>query len=64
LSGNTTHRFRNTALLSVSRVEAPVVVSSAELDTRLGDVYERVGLRAGLSKVSSGSGSGVGGPRT
>jgi len=48
LSGNTTHRYRNTVLLSVSRVEAPVVVTSAELDARLGDVYERVGLRAGL----------------
>jgi acyl-CoA:acyl-CoA alkyltransferase len=48
LSGNTTHRYRNTTLLSVSRIEAPVVVSSAELDARLGDVYERVGLRAGL----------------
>jgi acyl-CoA:acyl-CoA alkyltransferase len=48
LSGNTTHRFSNTALLSVSRVEAPVVISSADLDARLGDVYERVGLRAGL----------------
>jgi acyl-CoA:acyl-CoA alkyltransferase len=48
LSGNTTHRFHNTALLSVSRVEAPVVVSSTELDDRLGDVYIRVGLRAGL----------------
>lgn len=48
LSGNTTHQYRNTALLSVCRTEAPVVVSSAELDGRLGDVYERVGLRAGL----------------
>jgi 3-oxoacyl-[acyl-carrier-protein] synthase III len=48
LSGNTTHRFSNTALLSVSRVEAPVVISSADLDARLGDVYDRVGLRAGL----------------
>jgi 3-oxoacyl-[acyl-carrier-protein] synthase III len=48
LPGNTTHRFRNTAMLSVSRVEAPVVVSSDDLDERLGGVYERVGLRAGL----------------
>jgi 3-oxoacyl-[acyl-carrier-protein] synthase III len=48
MPGNTTHRFRNTTLLSVSRVEAPVVLTSADLDDRLGDVYERVGLRAGL----------------
>lgn len=48
MSGNTTHRFRNTALLSVTRVEAPVVLSSADLDARLSSVYQRVGLRAGL----------------
>jgi 3-oxoacyl-[acyl-carrier-protein] synthase-3 len=48
LSGNTTHRFHNTAMLSVSRIEAPVVVTSADLDARLEGVYERVGLRAGL----------------
>ncbi|QNN52354.1 3-oxoacyl-ACP synthase III [Nocardioides mesophilus] len=46
--GNTTHRFNNTTMLSVSRVEAPNVVTSDELDRRLGDIYERVGLRAGL----------------
>jgi 3-oxoacyl-[acyl-carrier-protein] synthase-3 len=48
LPGNTTHHYRNTTLLSVSRIEAPVVVTSPELDARLGDVYQRVGLRAGL----------------
>jgi len=48
LSGNTTHRYRNTSLLSLSRIEPPVIVSSAELDDRLGDVYQRVGLRPGV----------------
>jgi acyl-CoA:acyl-CoA alkyltransferase len=48
VTGNTTHRFQNTTMLSVSRVEASRVVTSAEPDERLGDVYERVGLRAGL----------------
>jgi acyl-CoA:acyl-CoA alkyltransferase len=46
--GNTTHRFRNTSMLGVSRVEASRVVTSAELDDRLADVYARVGLRAGM----------------
>ena len=36
VTGNTTHRFRNTALLTVSRVDAPRVVTSDELDERLG----------------------------
>jgi 3-oxoacyl-[acyl-carrier-protein] synthase III len=48
LSGNTTHRYRNTSLLSVSRIEAPVIVTSADLDAQLADVYERVGLRPGV----------------
>jgi acyl-CoA:acyl-CoA alkyltransferase len=48
LAGNTTHTYRNTALLSITRVEPSVVVTSAELDARLGDVHERVGLRAGF----------------
>jgi acyl-CoA:acyl-CoA alkyltransferase len=48
VNGNTTHRFRNTAMLGVSVVEASRVVTSTELDERLEHVYRRVGLRAGL----------------
>jgi len=54
VTGNTTHRFRNTALLQVSRVDAPRVVTSDELDARLADTYQRVGLRAGLLERLAG----------
>ena len=45
---NSTHRYARTVLLGVERVEAPVVITSAELDERLADVYERTRMRAGL----------------
>jgi len=48
LTGNTTHRFRNTAVLAASSIDATEVVTSDELDARLGDTYQRVGLRPGL----------------
>jgi 3-oxoacyl-[acyl-carrier-protein] synthase III len=54
VTGNTTHRFRNTALLTVSRVDAPRVVTSDELDERLADTYQRVGLRPGLLERLAG----------
>jgi 3-oxoacyl-[acyl-carrier-protein] synthase III len=54
VTGNTTHRFRNTVLLNVSRVDAPRVVTSDELDARLADTYRRVGLRAGLLERLAG----------
>jgi acyl-CoA:acyl-CoA alkyltransferase len=54
VTGNTTHRFRNTVLLNVSRVDAPRVVTSDELDARLADTYQRVGLRPGLLERLAG----------
>lgn len=48
MTGNTTHRFRNTAILAATSVDATEVVTSDSLDERLGDTYTRVGLRAGL----------------
>ena len=45
---NSTHRYTNTAVLSIERVEAPVVVTSAELDERLADVYARTRMRGGM----------------
>ena len=48
MTQNSTHRYDRTVLLGVERVEAPVVVTSAELDDRLVDVYQRTGLRAGM----------------
>ena len=48
MTENSTHRYDRTVLLGVERVEAPVVVTSADLDDRLGEVYQRTGLRAGM----------------
>ena len=48
MSLNTTHRYSRTAVLSVERVEATEVVTSAELDDRLTDVYRRTRMRPGL----------------
>jgi 3-oxoacyl-[acyl-carrier-protein] synthase III len=54
LTGNATYRFANTAVLSVCAVDAPHVVTSAQLDERLADTYARVGLRAGLLERLAG----------
>jgi acyl-CoA:acyl-CoA alkyltransferase len=54
VTGNSTHRFRNTALLNVSRVDAPRVVTSDDLDERLASTYRRVGLRPGLLERLAG----------
>src|SRR3954468_10408242 len=48
VTATTIHRFRNTTILDVSRVDASRVVTSDELDEHLADTYKRVGLRAGL----------------
>jgi 3-oxoacyl-[acyl-carrier-protein] synthase-3 len=48
MRGNTTHRFTNTTVLSVSSADAAEVVTSAALDERLADTYQRVRLRPGL----------------
>ena len=48
MTQNSTHRYDRTVLLGVERIEAPVVITSAELDDRLADVYRRTRMRAGL----------------
>ena len=48
MTQNSTHRYERTVVLGVERIEAPVVVTSAELDERLSDVYRRTRMRAGL----------------
>src|SRR4051812_46550252 len=55
VTGNTIHRFRNTTILDVSRVDASRVVTSDELDEHLADTYKRVGLRAGLLERLAGN---------
>lgn len=54
MTGNATHRFSNTAILSVCAIDAPQVVTSAEIDARLADTYIRVGLRPGMMERLAG----------
>ncbi|WP_298748903.1 3-oxoacyl-ACP synthase III [uncultured Serinicoccus sp.] len=48
MTGNATFRHRDTAVLSVTAVDAPVVKTSAEFDEVIGDSYIRNGLRPGM----------------
>src|SRR3954452_17190347 len=54
VTGNTTHRFRNTTMLDISRADASRVVTSDELDERLAGTYGRVGRRPGLLERLAG----------
>ena len=54
MSGNATYRSTNTAVLAVSAVDAPVVVTSDEIDERLRPTYERVGLQPGMLERLAG----------
>src|SRR4051794_41879439 len=54
MNGNSTHRFRNTAVLAVQTADASRVISSDEFDDALGDTYRRVGLRPGLLQRLAG----------
>src|SRR3954451_25338513 len=54
VTDNTVHRFRNTTILNISRVDASRVVTSDELDEQLADTYKRVGLRSGLLERLAG----------
>ncbi|RMB62010.1 3-oxoacyl-ACP synthase III [Tessaracoccus antarcticus] len=53
MSGNATFRLANTAILAVTRVEAPEVVTSDSLDDRLEGTYARIGMaRGGLAGLA------------
>lgn len=54
MSGNAAYRAMNTTVLSVSAIDAPVVVTSADLDAQLADTYRRVGLRPGILQSLAG----------
>lgn len=54
MRGNATYRYRDTAILSVTAADAPIVVTSAEIDEQLADAYERTGLRAGMLESLAG----------
>src|SRR3954467_5922178 len=48
MTGNATHRFRNTSVLTVQTADASQVITSDAIDERLLDTYQRVGLGPGL----------------
>ncbi|MHA7278660.1 3-oxoacyl-ACP synthase III [Arthrobacter sp. MDT2-2] len=54
MTGNATFRHDNTALLAVTSVEAPVVVSSAEFDERLAPSLKRLRLSKRLLERVAG----------
>ena len=54
MQGNAAFRHTNTAILGVSAVEAPIVVTSDEFDERLAPTYERLGARPGLLQDVAG----------
>ncbi len=54
MTGNATHRFTNTAILTVQTADASRVVTSDAFDEQLGDTYRRVGLRPGLLQRLAG----------
>ena len=54
MSGNAVFHFRDTAVLSVSVADAPIVVTSAEFDEALADTYARLDIRPGLLEGLAG----------
>lgn len=54
MPGNSEFRFRNTSVLTIASIDAPVVVTSAEIDAQLSQTYQRVGLRPGLLERLAG----------
>jgi acyl-CoA:acyl-CoA alkyltransferase len=54
VSGNAVYQFQNTAVLSVAAAEAPIVVTSAEIDEKLAPAYERTGLSPGMLQNVAG----------
>ena len=54
MTGNSTFTFDDVAIVSVESVDAPEVVTSEQIDERLGDFYERTGARRGLLEDLAG----------
>ncbi len=54
MNGNSTYSHSNTAILAVSSVEGPQVVTSADFDDQLVETLTRLGLRPGLLQGLAG----------
>ena len=54
MHGNADFSHRDTAIISVSAVEAPEVIPSSMFDERLAETYERLGATPGLLESLAG----------
>jgi len=54
MTGNATFRYTNTAILSVCAVDAPIVVTSDEIDAQLATTYDRLHMRPGMLEKLAG----------
>ena len=54
MPGNATFRYINTAILAVAVADAPIVVTSDEIDGQLVDTYARLGLKPGMLEMLAG----------
>jgi len=54
MSGNASFDLRTAALVSIAHVDAPEVVTSADIDEQLVETYERVGAQPGLLESLAG----------
>lgn len=52
--GNAEYRYTNTAVLSVAALEAPVIVTSDQIDDELGDTLQRLRMRRGMLQRIAG----------
>lgn len=54
MAGNAVFHYADTAILSVTAVDAPIVVTSQQLDDALSETYARLGLRPGMLEALAG----------
>lgn len=54
MTGNATYRLENTAIVHTASVEAPEVVTSAQLDEMLAPTYERLRMTGGMIEELAG----------
>lgn len=54
MPGNAVFHYANTAILSVTAVDAPIVVTSQQLDDALSETYARLDLRPGMLESLAG----------
>jgi 3-oxoacyl-[acyl-carrier-protein] synthase III len=54
MSGNATYRYTDTAVLSVTATDAPIVVTSAEIDEQLSATYDRLRVQGGMLESLAG----------